>query len=151
MEHQHIWDKTLNPSEQVKFEFSIGNRYRTTGMISMIILGAILLFVNWVPALFFILVGVFYYGYYLKASNAYAFTDRRVLVHKGWLSTKMITTEYQKITDVTVSEEILQKWVFGTGGLAINTAGSRGEEIVLHHIERPYEVKKKLDELRGSL
>lgn len=149
MEHKHIWDKTLGPSEQVKYEFSIGNRYRMFGVVSLVLLGLILMLGSWQLGVFVAAVGAFYFGFYLKASNAYAFTDHRVLVHTGWLSTKMISTEYQKITDVTVKEPILDRLLFHTGGLEINTAGSKGEEIVLKHIERPYEIKKKLDELRG--
>jgi uncharacterized membrane protein YdbT with pleckstrin-like domain len=152
MEHQHIWDKTLNPDEQVKFEFAIGKKYRTFGLVSLVIFGLLFLLSGaWPIALFFIAFGAFYFGFYLKVANAYAFTDRRVLVHRGWLSTKMITTEYQKITDVTIEERFLDRILFKTGSIGIDTAGRKGEEIVLKHIERPYELKKKLDELRGHL
>lgn len=149
MEHQHIWDKVLSPSERVMYEFSVGARYRMVGLIGLSILGLLSFVWSWIVAVFIIAFSVFYFGFYLKVANAYAFTDRRVLVHKGWLSTKMITTEYQKITDVTVLEPLLQRLIFATGTLVVNTAGSKGEEIVLDNVERPYELKKKLDELRG--
>ena len=156
MEYQKIWDKVLNPNEQVKYEFSISKRYRKFGSTFFVILGAVLILLGifaatgvWVFGLILILVGSGYYGFYLKVANAYAFTDRRVLVHIGWLSTKMISTEYQKITDVTIIEPFLSHILVHTGTLKIDTAGTSKEEIVLKNIERPYEVKKKLDELRG--
>lgn len=95
-----------------------------------------------------ILLSAFYYAFYLKVANAYAFSGDRVLIHKGWLSTKLISTEYQKITNVTVHDPFISRIITKTGTLVIDTAGTSGKEIQLTRIERPYEVKKKLDELR---
>ncbi len=150
MKHQHIWDKVLNKDEEVKYEFSVGDRYRYVCMGLGIFFGVFVFFLSWMWGLIAIGIAVWYYGVYAKAANAFAFTDRRVLCHRGFLSTNLTTTEYSKITDVTVVEPILDSWIYKTGSLGINTAGSRGEEIVFAHIERPYEIKKKLDELRDG-
>lgn len=118
-------------------------------MILFCIIGAVFLIPPMtVFGIFFILVILFYFGFYLKVANAYAFTGDRVLIHKGWLSTKLISTEYQKITDVTVDEPFISRIIFKTGSITVNTAGTSAREIVLKNIEHPYQVKKKLDELR---
>jgi uncharacterized membrane protein YdbT with pleckstrin-like domain len=151
MHYEHIWKKTLGSSESVKYEFTIGKRYRKFFLVTWCVVGGLcLITVVGIPfGIFIIAFAAFYYGFYLKTANAYAFTDRRVLVHRGWLSTTLLTTEYQKITDVTVHEPFFSRVFFHVGSLAINTAGTSSEEIVLKNVEHPYEVKKKLDELRG--
>jgi len=148
MEYEKVWSKVLNPHEEVKYEFSIGKRYRKTLMILFIVIGLAIIIPIKFLGIFFILISLFYFGFYLKKANAYAFTGDRVLIHKGWLSTKLISTEYQKITDVTIHEPFFSRVFFKTGSITVNTAGTGTQEIVLVNIEHPYQVKKKLDELR---
>jgi uncharacterized membrane protein YdbT with pleckstrin-like domain len=74
-----------------------------------------------------------------------------VLIHKGWLSTRLVSVDYDKITDIEVVQPFLEKLIFKTGGLAINTAGTGGREIVLNHIENPFEIKKKLEDIKGGV
>lgn len=150
MEHQHIWDKVLGPNEEIKYEFTVGEKYRRLGLIGFVVTGVICALLQlWFLALVCIGTGAFYFGFYLKAANAYAFTDHRVLSHRGLLSTKMISTEYQKITDVTVIEPFFSRVLFNIGTLEIDTAGTKKQEIVLNDVEAPYEIKKRLDSLRG--
>jgi uncharacterized membrane protein YdbT with pleckstrin-like domain len=148
MQHQHIWDKVLNPSEKVAYEFSISSTYRTRMMISLLIISGLFCLAILPLGIIMGAIVAFYFGWYIKQSNAYAFTDTRVLVHQGWLSTKLISTEYQKITNVTVTEPFLGRMAFKTGSISIDTAGTGTSEIVLNNIEAPYEIKKKLDALR---
>jgi uncharacterized membrane protein YdbT with pleckstrin-like domain len=89
-----------------------------------------------------------YYKFYLPISNAYAFTNKRVLIHRGWLSTNTKSVDYSKITDIHIVEPFIDRIIFHTGHIAIITAGSTNAQIVLKNIESPYEVKKKLDTLR---
>lgn len=149
MKHKHIWNKTLGPNEEVKHEFSVGDRYRMVCLIFWAVISLVVAIGSWWVALLVAALAAFYFGFYLKVANAYAFTDHRVLIHTGWLSTKLVSTEFSKITDVTVTEPFLDSIIFKTGGIDINTAGSKGEEIKLKHVERPYELKKTLDSLRG--
>lgn len=148
MNHDHIWKKTLGPNESVKLSFTIGNRYRMTGLVVWCLIGALFLFGAAWLGIAIIAVAVFYYGFYIQAANAYAFTDHRVLIHTGWLSTKLISTDYSKITDVTVHEPFLSRIFFKTGSIEIDTAGTNRDDVVLKNIELPYEIKKKLDEYR---
>lgn len=151
MTDKNIWAKILSPNEEIKYEFSIGDRYLKIGLIAGCMLGVILLFlVSWFGIVFILIIG-FYYGWYLKKANKYAFTNKRVLIHRGWLSTKLISVDYGKITDIEVQEPFLDKWLYETGSLSINTAGTTLKEVVLKYIENPYEIKKKLDELRDTI
>lgn len=147
MTYKRTWKKVLNKDEKVKYEFSIGGGYRMCGLILGVVIGAVLSFLH--IGIWIFLAALFYYGFYLKAANAYAFTNARVIIKRGWLSTTLISIDYKKITDVTVNEPIFDRLITHTGHLTINTAGTSLPEVVLVHITRPYEVKKKLDQLRG--
>lgn len=150
MEYQNIWTKILGDDENVEYEFSLGKRYRMFYLILFVIVG--LLLYPGLPTfgVIFMLCAFFYFGFYLKAANAYAFTNKRVLVHTGWLSTQAISIEYEKITDVTVQEPLIERLIAQTGNLSINTAGTASKEVVLKHIATPYEVRKKLERIRTN-
>jgi uncharacterized membrane protein YdbT with pleckstrin-like domain len=141
-----IWNKIISPGEEVKFEFSLGKRYICLAKVFFCGLG--------IPLLFFYGLGVipiffgFFWAWYLGRSNNYAFTNRRILVLKGWLSTNLTSIDYDKITDVRVEQSFFDKAIFKTGNLIINTAGTPFPEIILTFIENPYEIKQKLDEIR---
>ena len=147
MNYQHIWDKTLVEGEKVEYEFSVSSRFRKVYLIVWSIISLILLPAAGIGILTF-LIALLYFAFYLQRANAYAFTKKRVLVHKGWLSTNAISVDFNQITDVTVVERFFDRLLTKTGSLAINTAGTTKHEIALKNIARPYEVKKKLDEIR---
>jgi membrane protein YdbS with pleckstrin-like domain len=144
---QQIWDKVLGKDEKIEYSFSIGQNYIKLGLICWGILSLPLLFAAGFGVVTF-LIALFYYGFYLKKANVYAFTNKRILIHKGWLSTNTTSVDYSKITDIHVREPFLDKIMTKTGVIAINTAGSSNLEILLQHVENPYEVKKILDGLR---
>jgi len=146
MEKSNIWDRTLSSNEVIKKEFSISNSYIKIGLIFWLIFGGILLLGG--IGIFIIPIVLFYYLFYLKQANHYAFTNKRVLIIKGWLSTKLTSIDYDKITDITVLEPFLDRLIYKTGSLAINTAGTSLHEVVLQHIEDPYKIKQELDEIR---
>lgn len=148
MTNEKIWNKLLNLDEDVKYSFSIGKRYLKISLIIGCVLGVLLLLLTTWFGVIVILGSIFYYGWYLKRANKYAFTNKRILIHKGWLNTKLISVDYDKITDIEVEEPFIERLLFKTGGISINTAGTTLKEIVLKHIETPYETKKELDRLR---
>lgn len=149
VKYTRVWKKILNSNEVIHYEFSVGERYRYLCLISGTIMSLLFFKVAvWLGAT--LLLGVlFYYGFYIRAANAYAFTSKRVLVHHGWLSTTTISIDYAKITDVVVHEKFLDRLTTQTGHLGIDTAGTGEVEVILKNIEKPYETKKKLDSLRS--
>src|SRR3989344_748460 len=150
MNYDHVWKKSLGPNEEVKFEFSVGSRYRMIGMVCLIAIGLLTALGSLMFGVIIAAVGAFYFGFYLKTANAFAFTNKRILVHRGWLSTKLISTDYLKVTDVMVTEPFLDRLIYHTGSLEIDSAGTNRENLVLSHVEHPHEIKKKLDELRHN-
>lgn len=141
-----VWNRVLAPNEEIKFEFSLGSRYLALARNSWIVLGIPLLLLYGL-GIIFIIVG-FGWGWYLRRAHNFAFTDKRILILKGWLSTHLISVDYNKITDVRVEEPLFERVFFKTGRLIINTAGTDVPEIKLINIESPYEIKKKLDTIR---
>lgn len=148
IDFKNVWAKILSNGEKVEYEFSLSNTYRYIGLIFGIIVGLLLLYWNQSYGVTAIIFFIFYFGFYLKAANAYAFTDKRILIHRGWLSTKLTSVDYKKITDVKAQEPFFTKLFYKAGHLVINTAGSSDSEIILKNIPTPYKLIQKLDELR---
>lgn len=94
-----------------------------------------------VPILFF------YYLFYLKISNEYIFTNQRIVVKRGWLGTKTISIHYNRITDISITQSLIDRFL-GIGALSISTAGQEGYHIILSHIAKPHQLKKELFDLK---
>jgi len=143
MDTKKIWEKILIPGEEIKYEFSLGRRYIHLNADIFIILGIPLLYVFGL-GLIFILTGIFI-QWLLRRSNNYAFTNKRILILKGWLSTTLTSVDYDKITETRVEENFFEKTFLGIGHLIIDTAGTDAQEIYLDNIGNPYEVKRQLE------
>lgn len=155
MSNKNFKEKIILPDEKVLVEFGISRVYSGFWFF----LGFLILISSIIISLFFIrdfllalLVGLFLigYGFYLKKSYFYFLTDKRVIFYFRFLSTQLTSIDYQKITDINVRENFLEKIFFGSGDLAINTAGMPKEEIVFTHVNDPYGLKRKLDEIRSA-
>lgn len=169
MVYNPTWNRILGDDEKIEYEFSVSWRYRIFGLIifGLVSLGLIAWGVSMAAAttesntpqavvglatagigatLF--LFGLFYFLFYLRIANNYAFTNRRVLIKRGWLSTELVTVDYEDITDITVVEPLFERIFTGTGYIMIDTAGTQEQEVVLVAIADPYEVRKKLDNIR---
>ncbi|MDA1334475.1 MAG: PH domain-containing protein [bacterium] len=163
MSYAHIWKKVVNSDELIVYEFSIGKGYITYNLVVWTLLSMALIFIPMAttsladnPAMLsvsaagfiFFLLSFFHFGFYLRIANAYAFTSKRILIHRGWFSTHTISIPYHKITDVSVTESFIERILTRTGQISINTAGTNVHEIHLRHITNPYEAKKELDKVR---
>ena len=82
---------------------------------------------------------------YLRVT-AYAFTDKRLLVHTGLFSTKSTSINYNKIIEVSVDEPFFSRTLTSSGNLVVKTGGF-DHDVTLRNIESPYEAKKMLDRL----
>ncbi len=162
MQYEAIWNKMLNSDEKVQHEFSVGSGHIRTRLIVWGLLAvAVYVVGNWLLGGFWffdaqlfltisagiMLWAVLYVWFYAKKSHAYAFTTKRVIVHEGWLSTKTTSVDYSRISDVQVREGWFEKIISGVGSLTISNSGDN--EVVLKNVDKPYELKKILDRLRG--
>jgi len=146
MFYQYNWENLLSPGEEIKFEFSLGKRYINLSRNFWIIVGIPFLFFYGL-GIIFILVGLFW-AWYLRRANNFAFTNKRVLVLKGWLSTRLTSIDYDKITDLKIEQHFFERTIFNAGSLIINTAGTPFHEVILTNIENPYQVKQELDQIK---
>lgn len=158
----NVWETIISPGEEIKLEFSLGKRYIDFIRYPWLSLGILLLVLSGILrhplflifglslGLIFIIFGLFS-SWYLKRANNYALTNRRILILRGWLSTNLVSIDYDKITDIRVEQKFLDKLALQTGSLIIDTAGTGFEEVILNNIENPYEIKKKLDEIREKI
>lgn len=146
MSFRKIWSKVLTTGEIVEYEFSLSLRYLYINLTFWAIIGLATVWIYGLGAVIF-LTALFYYGYFLRISNAYAFTNKRILIHRGWLSTSIESIDFSKIVGVNTSQDFVEKIIMGSGRIMIDTAGTNEYEIVLTRIADPYMVKQKLSEL----
>jgi membrane protein YdbS with pleckstrin-like domain len=86
---------------------------------------------------------VLYNLFYLKISNEFVFTEKRILVKRGWLTTRVKSIYYGRITNTSIRQSFIERFI-KSGSLFISTAGSEGYEAKLLHVGRPYELKRDL-------
>ena len=84
-------------------------------------------------------------GLYLKHTIKYTLTNKRVISQTGLITKKIISVNYDKITDVSASQNLLGKAFYDCGTIFVNTAGTPFHEIMLSDIERPMEIKKEIE------
>lgn len=92
---------------------------------------------------------IFFNNFYIRISNEFVFTNKRIIVKRGWIETKVKTIHYDRITDISVMQSFLDR-IIKTGTLSISTAGSDGYEAIIKHIRKPYEIKNILYETRDQ-
>lgn len=153
MENTGDFEKMLSQGEKIEYECGIGNQYRLVNFIlwAMIFFALVMSTNNkgTVPGfLIFFLVIVFYFGVYLKKAYSYALANKRLLSKSGWLSTTMQSIDYDKITDIVIVDKLLKRVFYNVGTVIVHTAGTDSKELVMANIENPYEVKRKLEEIK---
>jgi len=146
---EKIEKKIINSDEKILVKFGVARAYFSFWIfLGIVVLVISLIFIKdlWLALLLGLyLIG---YGFYLKAAYYYFFTDKRIIYYHQFFGTDLISIDYQKITDMNVKENFLEKIFLNSGNLAINTSGTPKEEIVFAHISDPHLFKKKLDEIK---
>ena len=131
------WNNILSPGEKVVQEFGVAPKYirfeLIIGLLTLPIFGI---------GLISILVAIYH-----KNAYQYAFTDKRVLSQRGWLSKKLSSVDYDRITDTHTSQGFSEKLLFNSGSLLVNTSGTTLFEINLDKIENPYARRQQLMQL----
>lgn len=84
---------------------------------------------------------------HLYNANRYLLTTRRVILKRGVLSVRLITTLYDKITHIEVEQSLYDRIVMHEGSVIINTAGATNDSLHLKNIESPIEFKNLLERL----
>ena len=158
---------SARPNETVREEFTVANSYTTAQVIVAILvpvifyglyLGAlqigilngfeesfravaqsVFVFVGLVLGLYLVLSAI-----YLRLARHYFVTNERIIQVIGWLAQSSISIEYASITDMTVNQDVFERFLITSGTLNIDTAGSPSDEIMLHHIAKPYQLRDEI-------
>lgn len=150
---QNLWNKALGQDERIEWEFTLSSRYLNISLFLWTGISLVIIALGFLNIVFFFAgiavfaISYFRFGFFLRWSNLFAFTNRRVLVHRGWLSTSMMSIDYSQITEIEARQGFTQRMLYGSGTLMINTAGSSDQEAVIENVQDPYILKQKLAEL----
>ena len=146
MYYEKLWKKVLSEDERIEYEFSISPRLIYVNLVFWFVVGIATVWIYGVGvAVFF--VALVYYGWFLRVANAYAFTNKRVLIYRGWLSTNLTSVDFSRITDIEVNQGFSERIMYNVGTIYINTAGAAAHEVVLTRVQDPYGLKQKLADL----
>lgn len=151
LRRKKIKEKIISADEKILVEFGVAKAYANFWIfLGMVILFISLIFIKELWLAILLGLSLLAYGFYLKAAYFYFLTDKRIICYYQFLRTELTSIDYQKITDVNVKENFLEKIFLNSGSLAINTAGTPKEEIVFTHLAAPHLLKKKLDEIKSA-
>jgi len=145
MKFSKTWNKVLGSEERVEYEFSLSPQYLNVNLGWWFIVGLLTVWIYGLGVLIFA-AALFYFGFYLRWANHFAITNKRILIHRGWLSTSMTSVDFSQITDIEAHQSFSERILYKSGKLLVNTAGSAAHEVVLVNIGNPYAVKQKLAE-----
>lgn len=142
-----VWQNKLEDGETIEREFTFGASYLKYNLIIWIVVGVICLlgFIGFI----ILPIALFYFLFYARRANQYAFTNKRVLIMRGWLSTNLTSIDYEKITDIHIKQGFMEKLLYKTGSMHLETAGN-ASQLALNHLEDPYGLKKELDTIRSK-
>ena len=131
------WNNVLSPGEKIIEEFGVASKYVTFEFIVGILT---------LPLFGFGVISILF-ALYHKSAYQYAFTNKRVLSQSGWLSKKLSSVDYDRITDTHISQGFLEKLLYNSGRLLVNTSGTTFFEINLDKIDNPYARRQQLMQL----
>lgn len=87
---------------------------------------------------------IIFYELAIFFTTHYFVTELRVYKKNGILWKKIMDAKKEEITDISVRRSFWDKFLFFTGTLEINTAGSDVIEIILAKVHCPYAMKKEI-------
>lgn len=148
-------EKHIGHNESIKLKFGISPIYL---IIKLIIFG---IFLGWLSYFYWgnpffsypplIILGlVIFYELAIFFTTHYFVTELKIYKKNGILWKKIIDTKKEEITDISVIRSFLDKFLFFTGTLEINTAGSDKVEIILIKVNNPYSIKKEISQIWNS-
>lgn len=133
---QRKFARYLSPDEEIVSVSTISPKYFRSMFLSWLLLTPILI---GIPGLLRIL--------RKRATLRYIFTTRRVMIKEGFLSVTVTTAPFDKISHISVKQSLVERLAFNDGHIVIHTAGPTGVEMLIEHVEHPFELKNTLDSL----
>lgn len=148
-------DKYIPRDENVIFRFGIGLRYIVvSSLLWSIPLGGLAFFFmraendSFFTQILLILLVVIIFGYVIRFASTYYFVTETKIYKVTGLGFRNVTSAQQsEIDDIKIIQGFLERILFNTGTIKFNTPGSGGFEVILPHVEAPYETKQNLYDL----
>ena len=142
-------EKYLDHGETIQLRFGLGARYfGLTLLFWSLLFGGLIYFFQ--GNLFFIyplitlwgLVGI--YKMIIFFTTHYFVTNQKIYKKEGLLWQKVVNAKQLEVDDMQVAQGVFERFVFNTGTIKINTAGSTQFEVILTRVQDPYEMKKQI-------
>jgi hypothetical protein len=158
---------SARPNERAIYEFSVAPAYTAVQLLAAatipfiwstflaflrsagVLPAAVPPLVQWLlaaPALLAVLYLVLA-AIYLRLARHYFLTTQRVVAINGWLAQQTISVDYATITDLTVLQDVFERFITHSGTLDVDTAGGPTMEISLIHVANPLGVRDQILEL----
>jgi len=80
------------------------------------------------------------YAFYFRAARHYFISTHRISETKGLVARRTISTEYDDVTNIRISQDMIERIILKTGMVAIDTAGGDAEEIKFERVADPYQL-----------
>jgi membrane protein YdbS with pleckstrin-like domain len=138
--------------ETIRLRFKISFRYITILSLFWIVLfGVSLYYFSQNPILVYLLgicLGlILTYILVIYWTTDYFVTEKKIYRKTGFLWTKVIGAGREDVSDFIVQQSILDRWIYRTGSIQINTAGSPQIEIILSKVADPHATKKRISQI----
>lgn len=145
-------ERFIGNNETIQLQFGIGLQYTVVRVfIAAILLGAIsrffqqLGFTGFFVDIPLIILGFFaLYAIIEFLTNIYFVTEKKIYRRRGVGFVKVVSAKKDEILDMEISQGLVERFLFRTGTIKLNTAGSPGFEIILPRTESPYQKKKEI-------
>jgi uncharacterized membrane protein YdbT with pleckstrin-like domain len=83
-------------------------------------------------------------------SRRYGLTNERVIYSRGIFTEAFRSASYRYITDIVFQQSFFDK-IMNTGSLKIDTAGTDNYEIRFRKVNKPIEIKKKINDMQQNM
>lgn len=151
----------LSSDEYVVKKFTVSLRYRIlmfllqSSFLILIILATIGMDKNitiaaTVFSALFLIFYIFIYFIYIPISILYIITNEKIVIKEGFFDNDAKSIEFERVTDTHSYQSFLDRLIFKSGFLEINTAGSDSFEQKLENIHNPNEISLIIQDLKSK-
>lgn len=142
----------IGPDESIQLRFGIGLQFIVVRiLIAALLLGGIsFIFQQLGFTGFFVDIPLIILGFFTLYSviqyliNIYFITEKKVYRRSGFGFVKVVSAKKDEVLDMEIVQGFTERFLFRTGTIKLNTAGSPGFEVVLPRTEDPYQKKKDI-------
>ncbi len=134
-------------NETIKLKFGLSFRYMVIQTFFWLLLFGLLTFIapqsSIIQGLLAAMMSlILLYLWIIFWTTTYFITETKIYKKTGVIWTKLIESGKEDVTDITIQKTLLDRLIYGTGTIKLNTAGGPKIELILEKVDNP-EMKKK--------